>query len=693
MQLTNPASSPTTLSLNGGAGNDTVNILSTPSVTTTFVDTGTGTGDGTAVGGGNLANVQGNVFANDSAGDGGTLRVDDSADSTQRTYTVGAGTITCGATPATIHYTHGASGLTALSVAGGSNNNTFQVTDTTVATTLTGGSGNDTFRVGNGANLIDGLAAPLFVQGGNNGAAGDALFVNDSGQTTGHVYAVTPAAVNRSGGPAIAYNGIENVTVDAGSGTDSFDVWPSASTPYFLDGGGPATQPGDQVTYHGSATVTPTGPRAGSITAPGLAPVQFANVEVIGSSGGSLTAFVSTANLGIGGDGAPDNLLLQASGPNFALSANGTYYFGGVTASYASLPIIGSSDADTLTVDFSNGNPIPTGGLSFDGGRGRNTLALQGGSFTNETYTPLAGTPGSGNIAFDNGGSVLAGIVFTNLQPINDTVAVVHAAIDDQRNTAGIGGPVNIVNAGAPVNGLTATQVNSGSGGGFELINLANKQNLTINGQGGSDTFTIDNAQPAAGLQSLTINGSNAGNIFAVAATGVNTVLNAGNGSNTVTLQNASNSLAGITGPLAINGGAGSTLLNATNNANITLSNGQLVSGATNATLTNIATANLTDSGTRITFDVSGWTGGGSLNGSGTDTVTASKNTDFTLSNGTLMTGDGLSLTLLGITTANLTGGPSANNFDVSQWTHGGTLTGGGELERKAGSADIADAD
>ena len=43
-----------------------------------------------------------------------------------------------------------------------------------------------------------------------------------------------------------------------------------------------------------------------------------------------------------------------------------------------------------LGVDFSNGNPLPAGGISFDGGGGTNTLAIIG-TAGNDTLTAGAG--------------------------------------------------------------------------------------------------------------------------------------------------------------------------------------------------------------------------------------------------------------------------------------------------------------
>src|SRR5208282_5195123 len=101
--------------------------------------------------------------------------------------------------------------------------------------------------------------------------------------------------------------------------------------------------------------------------------------------------------------------------------------------------------------------------------------------------------------------------------------------------------------------------------------------------------------------------------------------------------------------------------------SSVALANTSLaVTGLPTLTLSGFTTANLTDTAGGNTFTVSGWTGSGSLTDSAAagDTVRASKNAGFTLTNTSLSSTDGMMLGLSGITTANLTatatsGGPS----------------------------------
>jgi hypothetical protein len=89
-------------------------------------------------------------------------------------------------------------------------------------------------------------------------------------------------------------------------------------------------------------------------------------------------------------------------------------------------------------------------------------------------------------------------------------------------------------------------------------------------------------------------------------------------------------------------------------------------------------------------FNVSGWTGTGSLNAvPGTVTVTASKNANFVLTDTSLITSDGMSMSLSGISTANLTGTGSGDVFVTSGWTQGGRLNGNNGIVEADESASI----
>jgi hypothetical protein len=238
----------------------------------------------------------------------------------------------------------------------------------------------------------------------------------------------------------------------------------------------------------------------------------------------------------------------------------GTPTFTAALQAVQSLAVQGGAGNDLLVVDTVNGNPLPSGGLSFTGGGGTDSVTLQGGGAVNgEVYD--VGGPASGTITL--GGQPLT---FSGVSSYTDSAAATNFTVD--------GSPadetVNVVNAPAKVNGLTATEVNSGAGDTFLAVDFADKTDVTVNGAAGNDSITLNNPTPAAGLTQLTLDGGTGDdqfNVQAVAA-GVTTKVRDLSGNNTVNVSSDaptdSGTLAGLAGQalfLEVNG-AGSNTLN-----------------------------------------------------------------------------------------------------------------------------------
>jgi hypothetical protein len=213
--------------------------------------------------------------------------------------------------------------------------------------------------------------------------------------------------------------------------------------------------------------------------------------------------FAVSGSLTISGDDTgvtSDSITLRRIATNNAfieVIVNGARQYAGLQEAITSATFNGLDGTDTLTVDFSNGNPLPSAGISFDGGTGGgDRLVLRGGSFTNEVYT-VSG-PASGTITLD--GNTIG---FSNLSPIDDTVTVTNFTM----NASGGDDIINIVD-GPLVEALATTQVNSGNGT-FELINFRNKTNVTVDGGAGADTINVTSATlNTAGLSSLSVRGA-----------------------------------------------------------------------------------------------------------------------------------------------------------------------------------------
>jgi hypothetical protein len=237
-------------SLDPGSGNNAVNIYAT---TGALSDQSHGQ-DRTDIGLGSLANINGYVAVS-GVGTGATaLLVDDSKDSTARTATLTSSTLT-GLSPAPIVYTGGnTTGVTSLTVDGGSGGNTFYVQGTSAhVTTLNGGTGTNTLvgpnvadtwvlNAANGGSLLFGkvkFANFQHLVGGNGvdtfglRTTGSALSIDGGGAPAGQgdwldysaflstnpvtVNLATGAATNVNGGAAGAVSRIQNVLGGSGN--------------------------------------------------------------------------------------------------------------------------------------------------------------------------------------------------------------------------------------------------------------------------------------------------------------------------------------------------------------------------------------------------------------------------------------------------------------------------------------------
>ncbi|HIL70959.1 MAG TPA: LEPR-XLL domain-containing protein, partial [Verrucomicrobia bacterium] len=148
------------------------------------------------------------------------------------------------------------------------------------------------------------------------------------------------------------------------------------------------------------------------------------------------------------------------------------------TRSFDFVEVNGLDGNDSLTIDFSTGNPIPSGGLVFNGGIQRTAegdqLVLQGGTFDTSNYQ--FENASDGRIFLDD-----SLIIFTGLEPITDN-------INSENRVIGMSNNDDIdatLSAGAP--GFLTL-----SGSTFEQVTFSNPTvSLIIDGLDGVDTLTV----------------------------------------------------------------------------------------------------------------------------------------------------------------------------------------------------------
>jgi hypothetical protein len=210
--------------------------------------------------------------------------------------------------------------------------------------------------------------------------------------------------------------------------------------------------------------------------------------------------------------GADDNLTLRINGANTEIvpTGGGAALGTQLTAITSSIVINGSAGDNTLTIDYSNGNPIPAGGITFTGGAdsgGGDGLIITGtgSAFTSVTYRAdgldsglitMVGGPGPGTITY------------SGLEPIIDNGDAVNRIFT-----------LNTVSATITLTSVSPTQSNID--GSFENITFTNPTgSLTINGNTGNETFNITSV--SAGLTvPVALNGLAGNDTFNFTAGGI----------------------------------------------------------------------------------------------------------------------------------------------------------------------------
>ncbi|MDX1948441.1 MAG: LamG-like jellyroll fold domain-containing protein [Pirellulaceae bacterium] len=330
----------------------------------------------------------------------------------------------------------------------------------------------------------------------------------------------------------IDYAGLERVTLNTGGGDDRILATPNADTAYSINGQNPnlPAEPGDRLEFDLTGTtgalLTITDPGTGTLTTAGLRNIDVTSIDTFGLPNKDTTA---TFDLAIDADSATgtrrddataDPFLVRRNDQTTEVSVDGNIVFRGDRAAIGTATITGSSDSDTLTVDFSRGDPIPAGKLNFLGQGGANQLLLQNGSFQTITHSFTGATTGDIDLdqpVSDNNGppvSALSSIHYEglNVETLDDLAAqnrVFHfaAAGNDIRLTddaAASDGKSHLLDrVVAPrtfadlrfVDPTKTLVVNTGAGNDYftlEAVDLGYRADTTVNGQTGNDTFLID---------------------------------------------------------------------------------------------------------------------------------------------------------------------------------------------------------
>jgi hypothetical protein len=302
------------LTIDGGGGNDSIGVDAS-------LDSVPGTGSLTAAKVTGLGFYDGLTYS-----DFETLQID-----------LGSGGDTF-----TVNETHAGSTV----VNGGGGADVINVRAISGATTINTGAGSDTLRVGSlapaaGGNLL-GIRAGLTLDGG---ADNDSVTIDSTGSAAAATGSLTATSINDLGMTGnVNYASTENLTIDLGSGGDTFTVNETHAGSTVINGGGGA----DAINVRAISGATTINVGAGSDTlrVGSLAP----------AAGGNLLGIRADLTL----EGGADNDFITIDSSGYALDSIGTLTattISGIgmagTIRYANLELLTvdlGSKADTLTI-------------------------------------------------------------------------------------------------------------------------------------------------------------------------------------------------------------------------------------------------------------------------------------------------------------------------------------------------------
>ncbi len=425
----------TSFTLNGGDGNDTINVGGTTGSdlddTTNFRTTMSIT-----LAGGNGSD---RLNIHDTDNEAGS----DVYELTQSAFTVASGS----ATPIVFNYNGNVDNIDVL---GSDLAHTFNVESTfsTNNITIGGGAAGDAFNIAPATDDLNIIDAPVTIQG--NGGT-DSLTLSDTLNATNAVWSIGSASISRTGDnfASMGYdNTVESVNIDAGTLDDTFNVASLlVTTALNLDG------------------------RAGNDT------FNLASTSNMDAVGGEITVIG-----GAGTDSLNYNDSLNANVTTYGLGGIGSQRItrtgaGTVAVSTQVESVLVTTGSANNIINVDAWSPFFVNGMTLNAGVGNDTIFVGNGDFDSNVLSPVNVNPGAG----------IDSLVFNDStdNDVGDTYTVTSGSITDGGSAAG----VLMV-----YNGNNTEQLRIELPGGAEVVNVESTSNLTsvtINGAAGNDTVNL----------------------------------------------------------------------------------------------------------------------------------------------------------------------------------------------------------
>lgn len=524
---TTPQNSPVII-VNAGPGNDEMDVeASAAGVTTTF--NGQAGNDDVDITPTNrdLDLVNGPIVFIGGDGVDDDMQVRDDSAASAGVYTQTATTISA-ADSATITFD---GTMEMIFVFGSEFADTFNVnaTPATLETSLDGTFGiapdlGDRFNIA--AGDLAQIAGPIEIEGD---AGVDTIVINDSANAAAGTYTVVGDTFSSNKSADVDFGAdMENLEIHGSDAPNTFNITADAQTTITVEGNDPTIWPGgDVLNYNGDGDKEITGEFTGTITAGGVMPVIFSEIELVQTTAGnSLDDTINIGTLPGGADGNPNELTMRRAGVanefveilfdgDTTDGAAATVISRQLFTSMNSLEVNGAGDNDTFTIDHNGGVFNFAGGIDFDGGGQTGTpgdlLQLIGdpGLAATMRGTSVATSPSSGLITLDpndsEGPGGLGGpgtgdgdeqfITYSGLEPVNDVVPMAQYDFF----ATGASETINLLNG--PV--ITGSQTLEIDGATFENQRVANKTLVTVNALDGDDVINVNYTATIDGLAEL----------------------------------------------------------------------------------------------------------------------------------------------------------------------------------------------
>lgn len=374
----------------------------------------------------------------------------------------------------------------------------------------------DQFRVANGETTLDGPSQTLpaiydvsstgiyglssydfhdVISGSNGGFSAGPGYDEVTGRGSPFVNLLTNDLAGVSGNlqydcPDVATN---NISVQVNG--SYIEIWDNGS---LVEGKAIATT--SEVIIDGAASTTNNVVLQSAFTALGI------KVDFVGGSEGS-SGDLNTLQI----DGASSTTSYLLSSGSCTINGTTVFSYTGLNSLTVDANVTGATNPNTITVDFTSGNPIPAGGLTIqDGNLAGDNIVLQNGTMTTSTYNFTDASDGTISL-LPTGASSASTIAYQGISALTSLLTTTNALFDYNQTSQSI-------TIAADTGNTTLTAITSTAGASLNILNPLG-------------TFQVFGDDPGTGTDVISLNGYGSGgsNAFTAALT-----INAGTGNDTI---------------------------------------------------------------------------------------------------------------------------------------------------------------